>query len=137
MCKLIAAVWFEYASSGCGAGFQLEIWPDRTRYKVAAAIGTQVAQFRLGAVAAESALERADNRFRRFRWQILVAALATGAQFKHAVNASSLAACRAVRASRFLTPVYQVLLPSAMSRTSFALLVQAASRKPRSVPVET
>jgi hypothetical protein len=83
MCKLIAAVWFEYASSGCGAGFQLEIWPDRTRYKVAAAIGTQVAQFRLGAVAAESALERADNRFRRFRWQILVAALAVGAQLKH------------------------------------------------------
>jgi hypothetical protein len=67
MCELIAAVWFEYTNAGCGAGFQLESWPDRTRYKVATAIGTQAAECRLGAVAAESALEGANDRFGRLR----------------------------------------------------------------------
>jgi hypothetical protein len=81
-CELIAAVGLEDANGGGGAGLQLENRADRTRYKVAAAIGTEAAEFRLGAVATECAFKRADYRFGRFRGQILVAALAIGAQLQ-------------------------------------------------------
>lgn len=57
------------------------------RHQFAAAVGTRPAgQARLGAVAAEGALERADHSVSGVRGKVLAAALAVGAQFEHRLS---------------------------------------------------
>ena len=62
---------------------QLRSRPDRARGQVAAAVRAAPTQLVLNAIATEGALECADHRIRSIGRQILVAALAIGAQFKH------------------------------------------------------
>lgn len=56
---------------------------DGARREVAAAVGAAPVQLVSNAIAAERALESADHRVRRIGGQILVTALAIGAQLKH------------------------------------------------------
>lgn len=56
---------------------------DRTRAEIAAAVRAAAFQHGLGAGCAECALERADHRLARIGRQILVAALAVGAELEH------------------------------------------------------
>ena len=83
MRELIAAARLENSNGRRGAGHQFRGWTHRTRHQVAATIRTETAEFGLSTLATECAFEGADHRFGRFRWKILVAALAVGAQFKH------------------------------------------------------
>ena len=78
-----ATLWMENARRRRRIVLQLGRRPDGPRREVAAAVGAAPSELVLNAIAAECALEGADHRVRRIGRQILVAALAIGAQFKH------------------------------------------------------
>lgn len=78
-----ATFGLEDAHGGCGIFLQLRSGTNGARDKIAAAVRTDAPQTRLNAITTKSALVSADHGFRRVRRQILVAALAVGAQLQH------------------------------------------------------
>ena len=65
------------------AGAALDRRADRPRREAAAAVRADVVQHRLDAMGAEGAFVAADAGLRRVRRQVLVAALAVGAELQH------------------------------------------------------
>ena len=97
---------------------------DRTRRKIAAAVGAHSVKTVLDAIAAEGALERADHRVGG-RWrQVDVAAFATWTKFEHS---------DVFRSGDFVTS----FLSRYGTECNVMHFLRFGSRKPRSVPVET
>ena len=63
--------------------FPVIVWPNWPGTKTTAAIRANIAQNAFDAVAAESALERANHRFGGIRRKFPVAILTGGSQFEH------------------------------------------------------
>jgi hypothetical protein len=78
-----AACWIEHAPGRRWILEQFRSWTDRPRRKIATAVRADAPEFVLNAIAAKRAFEGADHRVGGCRRQILVAALATRAQFQH------------------------------------------------------
>jgi hypothetical protein len=82
-CAFSAACWLEDAHGGCGISFQPGRGTYRPRDEIASAVRTGAAEARVCAITAKGALVGADHSFGRFGREVLVAALAAGAQLKH------------------------------------------------------
>ena len=75
---------FAHALPGPGELRQPIRWPDWPCHEIATAVGASAAgKAVFGAVSAERALERADQRLGRVRRQIAVAAFAVGSELEH------------------------------------------------------
>ena len=102
--------------------------PHGARREIAAAVGTDAFKTVVDAIATERALECADHCVGRGWRQILIAAFTAWTEFEHFED---------FLCGYVVVPFYQDHASRLMSCTSFALALQAAKRKPRSVPVET
>jgi hypothetical protein len=57
--------------------------PDRARHQIAAAIGANAQQHRIGAIGTKRAFKAANARIKRISRQIAITAFAVGAQLQH------------------------------------------------------
>jgi len=82
-CSRRATCRLENAHLGGGIFLQLRRGAYRPRDEITPTVGTNAMQARLNTIATEGALVRANHGFSRVGREILVAALAVGAQLKH------------------------------------------------------